>query len=379
MTYGLGGAMRLIGRLDLIAELYGAVGMVNNASGSVSPLEGIGALRFRIQRELAVTAGGGGGILPGVGAPDFRVFVAMAWSPGFEPIGKGLLSRGPQLASATKKTNRPYDPRDDDKDGIINSSDDCPEEAEDEDNWADHDGCPELDNDKDGIADSQDRCPAQPEDHDNFKDEDGCVDPDDDGDGVADVNDRCPDTVEDMDGFRDKDGCDDPDNDKDGVPDVVDQCVLEPETINGNNDDDGCPDPGAPMVLIVSNRFELAQPVVFVGDGTKIDSKSHSILKQLSLMVRAKTEITKLRIAAHVHARKSRTKDMTLSKKRAEVVKKFLVDNGVEVNRIELQPFGSTRPIEKGDSKSAQAINDRIEFIIDETSVAPGSKIKITD
>ncbi len=60
------------------------------------------------------------------------------------------------------------------------------------DGFEDDDGCPDYDNDKDGIGDAADQCPNEPEDKDNFEDEDGCPDPDNDNDGILDVDDDCP-------------------------------------------------------------------------------------------------------------------------------------------------------------------------------------------
>lgn len=93
---------------------------------------------------------------------------------------------------------------DKDRDGLSNKLDECPEEAEDPDDFKDDDGCPDPDNDVDGIPDDRDSCPNEPEDPDNHEDQDGCPDPDNDNDGVLDISDRCPREVEDSD---DGDGC----------------------------------------------------------------------------------------------------------------------------------------------------------------------------
>ncbi|HEY8091205.1 MAG TPA: OmpA family protein, partial [Polyangiaceae bacterium] len=46
----------------------------------------------------------------------------------------------------------------------------------------------------DGIADTADKCPNEAEDLDGFQDEDGCPDPDNDDDKVVDLEDFCPNT-----------------------------------------------------------------------------------------------------------------------------------------------------------------------------------------
>lgn len=101
----------------------------------------------------------GTGIGPGVGAPDFRAGVALAFGD-----------------------NVPYRPRpsagagDADGDGILDEDDECPDEQEDVDDFEDEDGCPDLDNDEDGVPDGADQCPNEPETMNDISDEDGCPD-----------------------------------------------------------------------------------------------------------------------------------------------------------------------------------------------------------
>jgi hypothetical protein len=64
-----------------------------------------------------------------------------------------------------------------------------------------------LDIDRDGIEDSLDQCPDQAEDLDGFNDQDGCLDADNDGDQVLDTIDKCPKEQEDIDQYQDQDGC----------------------------------------------------------------------------------------------------------------------------------------------------------------------------
>jgi len=63
-----------------------------------------------------------------------------------------------------------------DRDGLVDTIDDCPSEREDIDGHEDQDGCPDLDNDTDGIADAEDKCPDEPETTNGYEDEDGCPD-----------------------------------------------------------------------------------------------------------------------------------------------------------------------------------------------------------
>ena len=109
--------------------------------------------------------------------------------------------------------------RDNDKDGVRDSKDKCPDTPFGV--IVDRKGCP-LDTDKDSIPDYLDKCPDTPVEAHKFIDGDGCP-LDTDGDGVFDYIDKCPDTPQEAIGKIDSVGC--PlDTDIDGVPDYLDKC-----------------------------------------------------------------------------------------------------------------------------------------------------------
>ena len=354
LTYGVAGSYQVLGKLAAIGELYGAFSLSGGVSTAVSPLEVALGVRYRLNRELGLVVGGGSGIMPGIGAADMRAFMLLAFS-----------SKAREIPVLT--TIEQIDTGDDDGDSVINSNDRCPNEAEDRDEFEDEDGCPDPDNDGDGLLDEVDPCPRKAEDKDGFKDDDGCPDDDNDEDGIPDSKDRCPDEPEDKDGYQDRDGCDDPDNDSDGIPDVIDQCALEAETINGNKDDDGCPDPGDSLVMVMPDRIEAFEPVRFRGNSAKILMRSHKVLNQVAATLRANRDFVRVRVAVHVHPRKG--SDLTLTKRRAEAVRKWLINWGVEPERLESKGYGSGRLLVPKKSKDARKINDRVEFIIIEKRV----------
>jgi outer membrane protein OmpA-like peptidoglycan-associated protein len=341
MVFGAGLAVRLLRGLDAIGEVFGSTPL--GGEGRLTPLEGLVGTRVWVTEQVAFSAGGGMGLTSGVGAPDARVFVGVAWFPTESSLkgGKKTVAFGGIL--------------DVDEDGIPDQVDRCVNEAEDKDKHQDEDGCPELDNDSDGVLDVADKCPNEAEDGDEFQDADGCPEFDNDGDKVVDARDQCPQNKEDLDGFRDEDGCLDPDNDADGLPDGIDQCPLEPEVVNGNADDDGCPDPGDSLVMVFPDKLELLAPIEFAGETANLKPTSRPVLEQVATTLRLSPSI-KVRVASHVHRRGGQQADYNLSVKRGEAVKKFLVDRGVDAGRLEMKPFGSTKPLGSRD------VNDRIVF-----------------
>ena len=249
-----------------------------------------------------------------------------------------------------------------DGDGIADAVDKCPGEPEDHDLYDDSDGCPDPDNDGDGIADAHDACPLEPEDKDGYQDDDGCPDKDNDSDGVADAQDKCPNDPEDKDGFQDLDGCPDPDNDGDGVVDSQDKCPNEKETINGNNDNDGCPDRGDAQVVVIPDRLEVLDKIVF--NGTKLAKSNANLLGQISATLRAHPEILRLRVTVYVQPTTNADKDQLLSDGRAKALRDWLVEAGVASGRLEARGFGGTKPLVPPEQRGAAAFNERVDLII---------------
>lgn len=119
---------------------------------------------------------------------------------------------------------------DTDKDGVPDNLDKCPDTPAGI--FVDSIGCP-LDDDKDGVNNNMDKCPDTPEGV--VVDSIGCP-VDTDGDGVADYLDKCPDTPAGI--AVDSVGC--PlDDDKDGVLNMYDKCPNTPDSVKV--DSAGCP------------------------------------------------------------------------------------------------------------------------------------------
>jgi outer membrane protein OmpA-like peptidoglycan-associated protein len=246
---------------------------------------------------------------------------------------------------------------DNDGDGIVDVEDKCPDLSEDFDTYEDEDGCPDFDNDGDGIRDSEDGCPNQPEDFDGVEDDDGCPDliQDTDSDGVPDDRDRCPLKAEDVDGFQDDDGCPDLDNDLDGIPDEADECPNAPETFNGHEDEDGCPDERP-----VEQRFIL-RGVHFETGSAAITQDSYATLDEVVRSLLYYPEV-RVEIRGYTDSVGSEQSNMELSKRRADSVRQYLINNGIEPDRVVAVGYGEQDPVASNSTPEGRAQNRRIEF-----------------
>lgn len=383
LTYGFGIGYTIVPAVEVLAEIYGQKSLVSAKFTDMesAPLLFLAGARFRAKQFL-FNVGAGGGILSGVGAPQFQVVAGGAWAPEGEKKkeeesfgtewdldGDGIDNEVDQCPDQPEDLDNFEDQdgcpdKDNDKDGIPDGYDSCPKEAEDKDGFRDDDGCPDLDHDEDGIKEPTDKCPEKAEDVDGFQDDDGCVDEDNDGDGIKDEDDDCPDDAEDKDGFQDDDGCPDLDNDSDGVPDAKDKCPNKPETLNGIKDDDGCPDTGKSLVVVTETQIEIKEMVQFETNSDKIKGdKSFQILDIIAAILKGNTAL-RVSVEGHTDNKGNADHNRDLSKRRAESVKSYLVGKGVAADRLEAVGFGPDRPIASNKTNKGRKQNRRVEFMI---------------
>lgn len=216
--------------------------------------------------------------------------------------------------------------------------------------WVGHDyRAKRTDSDGDTIADFYDECPKE-----YGEDDRGCpLDRDSDRDGIKDSRDACP--KEWGDG---PDGCPVPDQDGDGILDVNDACENEPETYNGFDDEDGCPDELPDEV----KRFEgVLEGIYFDTGKAKIKKKSRRPLDAVAGMLR-KYPTLRVEISGHTDSVGNEEDNVRLSQERADAVKQFLVDAGIEEARVTTRGAGPSEPIADNGTKKGRAKNRRIEF-----------------
>ena len=69
-----------------------------------------------------------------------------------------------------------------------------------------------------------------------------------------------------------------------------------------------------------------------------------------------------IEIGGHTDNQGSYLLNLDLSKKRAEVVKNYLIDQGVDKNRVTSKGYGPTQPIASNASEDTRKLNRRVEF-----------------
>jgi len=247
-----------------------------------------------------------------------------------------------------------------DGDGIIDAEDKCPMDAGTEAMM----GCP--DTDEDGISNAEDECPADPGTAAMM----GC--PDSDGDGIADHLDNCPDES-----GTTKNGC--PDADGDGVADGEDACPDKAGNFNGCPDSDGdgvadnedrCPTQAGPAASggcpeikpEVKEQLEYAARAVrFQTASAKLMESSYIILSEIGGIMRQYPDYD-LTVSGHTDDVGSDVTNLTLSEKRAEACRNFIIATGISATRISSVGYGESQPVGENTSADGRRLNRRVEF-----------------
>ena len=324
LVYGVAVAVPLHARLELLGELTGAFDLNHFGAQTSTGVEWLLGAKANTQRGVYFSAAGGTGMTHGVGTPDARALVQLGY---LTPLPKPIAHHAPA------KREPPPPPSDSDHDGVFDGDDSCDDVAEDRDDFADQDGCPDLDND---------------------------------GDDVADVDDACDNAAEDRDDFADEDGCPDPDNDGDGVPDYDDACRNEP----GLPEHQGC------TAQTASGSLTMFDQVQFENNRELLSEDGDPALESLRVTLEQHPEIKRLRILGHSDGVGGAPYNMRLSRARTAAVVSWLLAHQVAKARLQAFGCGELYTIADDVSLEGRAKNRRVEFQVVEP-LAPGAQPRL--
>ena len=174
---------------------------------------------------------------------------------------------------------------------------------------------------------------------------------DSDGDGVVDSKDTCPDTPKGV--TVSSSGC--PlDSDGDGVYDYLDKCPDTP--IDLKVDADGCPIP-----LKKVARIDL--DIQFDTNEADIKARYYDRLKEVADFMATYPGTTAV-IEGHTDSVGSAAYNLTLSQRRAESVRDYLIQNfNINPDRLTAKGFGEDRPVASNDTKEGRSKNRRIQAV----------------
>lgn len=110
-------------------------------------------------------------------------------------------------------------------------------------------------------------------------------------------------------------------------------------------------------------RAAFGTAIYFDYDRSDLRDDSRAMLDAKLPLLRANPNV-RIRIAGHADERGSDEYNIALSQRRAASAKRYLVDQGIPADRIDVVGFGEERPAAMGTNEDAFAKNRRDEFEI---------------
>ena len=149
------------------------------------------------------------------------------------------------------------------------------------------------------------------------------------------------------------------DSDGDGVSDQFDKCPNTPagSVVDGS----GCvivfPKDTVKMDSVKASPFSNIQ---FEFDSSVLRTSSYPALDASSADLRASGKT--ITLAGYASSEGTAAHNMRLSKDRAESVKTYLVNSGVEAKHLKIKAYGETHPIADNSTEEGRVANRRVEF-----------------
>jgi len=150
------------------------------------------------------------------------------------------------------------------------------------------------------------------------------------------------------------------DSDGDGVSDQFDKCPNTPagSVVDGS----GC------VIVFPKDTVKAADSVKaspysniqFEFDSSVLRTSSYPALDASSADLRASGKV--ITLAGYASSEGTAAHNLRLSKDRAESVKTYLVNSGVEAKHLKIKAYGETHPIADNSTEEGRVANRRVEF-----------------
>jgi outer membrane protein OmpA-like peptidoglycan-associated protein len=111
-------------------------------------------------------------------------------------------------------------------------------------------------------------------------------------------------------------------------------------------------------------RTRPGHPFFFATNKDTVLKKSAPVLNAVGFALTHNPNIKKVLVEGHTDNKGKPEKNLDLSQRRADSVKAWLIQMGVEAERLDSKGFGDTRPLIPNATAKGRAANRRVQFTI---------------
>jgi outer membrane protein OmpA-like peptidoglycan-associated protein len=124
------------------------------------------------------------------------------------------------------------------------------------------------------------------------------------------------------------------------------------------------PLPKNPNVVVTAHELTIKQQIQFALDSAVILPDSYAILGEITDVFIRHPDIKLTEVQGHTDNTGSPEHNRRLSEARAEAVRNWIVQHGVDVGRLQAHGYGPDKPLVPNTTQGNRAANRRVQFII---------------
>ena len=145
----------------------------------------------------------------------------------------------------------------------------------------------------------------------------------------------------------------------------ISQSTLAPDSVRIDilRSEDRSPIAGRKLIALEEGKRFVFEDLLFQPSQSSLASEFVPELERVVRLLHVRSGMT-LRIEGHADLTGTHEKNMELSNQRAEAVKRYLIQSGIEAGRLQTIGYGEMRPIADNSTEEGRKLNRRIEFVI---------------
>jgi outer membrane protein OmpA-like peptidoglycan-associated protein len=118
------------------------------------------------------------------------------------------------------------------------------------------------------------------------------------------------------------------------------------------------------QVRVERERIVIPERVYFELNAAVIEQRSFGMLTEVAEVLNAHPGVRRVEVRGHTDNTGTAGFNMILSQQRAEAVRAYLIQAGVDHSRLVAKGYGANEPVDTNDTEQGRARNRRVEFVI---------------